>query len=57
MSFKRNRRRVITSGPRDDQIFIHFWSWGDSYLVLKTSDFEIIREFGENMETASVDDR
>ena len=54
MSYKRYRRRVITSGPRDDQIFIHFWSWGDSYLVLKTSDFEIIREFGENMETASV---
>ena len=54
MSYKRYRRRVITSRPRDYQICIHFLSWGDSYIVLKTSDFEIIREFGENMETASV---
>ena len=54
MSYKRYRRRVITSTPRGYQIFIHFWSWGDSYLVLKMSDFEIVREFGENMETASV---
>ena len=54
MSYKRYRRRAIISRPRDYQIFIHFWSWSDSYLVLKTSDFEIIREFGENMETASV---
>ena len=53
MSYKRYRRRVITSGPRDYQILIHFGSWGDSYLVLKTSDIEIIREFGENMEAAS----
>ena len=54
MSYKQYRRRVITSTPRHYQIFIHFWSWGDSYHVLKTSDFEIIREFGENMETATV---
>ena len=53
MSYKQYRRRVII-GLRDDQIFIHFWSWCVSYRVLKTSDFEIISEFGENMETASV---
>ena len=54
MSYLCYRRRVITSTPRDHQIFIYFWSWGYSYLVLKTSDFEINREFDENLETASV---
>ena len=54
MSHKRYRRRVITSKPRDYQIFIRFVAWGDSYLVLKTADFEILREFDENRQTASV---
>ena len=54
MSYKRYRRRFISSKPRDYQIFIRFWSWGDSYLVLNTSDFEIDRDFDENMDTASV---
>ena len=52
MGYKPYLRRVITSRPRDYQIFIHIWSGYDSYLRLKTADFEIISKFGENRETA-----
>ena len=52
--YKQYRRRVITNRPRDYKIFIRFWFRGDSNLNMKTADFEIIREFGANRETASV---